>query len=220
MTIKTGCVDYGEKNFLFSPKYIGNCTCHCLTVGLMFPASIMPAYLSTNIVSYVCPAHQICDFPRQGSIFRWPYYIPEEVFSCFGLFFFFRGVFLILKQIWLHYLNTHFPWIFSLFQWLQYYWEADGTSLLVSCHPDRMMDVSTWKIFILFYIALRCFLAPTLKLTQFGLRFYGSSRLCAFIRLNVAYTHSVTTSHFVSYFFPCNYREYSTYVHIRAPMLL
>lgn len=149
-----------------------------------------------------------------------PTILLRKFFLVLVWFFFFRGVFLILKQIWLHYLNTHFPWIFSLFQWLQYYWEADGTSLLVSCHPDRMMDVSTWKIFILFYIALRCFLAPTLKLTQFGLRFYGSSRLCAFIRLNVAYTHSVTTSHFVSYFFPCNYREYSTYVHIRAPMLL
>lgn len=30
MTIKAVCVDYGEKTFLFSPKYVSNCTCHCL----------------------------------------------------------------------------------------------------------------------------------------------------------------------------------------------
>lgn len=160
----------------------------------MFSVSIMPAYLSSNFTSYVCPALWIWEFPRQASIFRWSYYILVE-----GFFFF-------LKQIWLHCFNKHFSWIFSLFPWLQYYWEADGTSLLVSCHPDRMMDVSTWKIFILFCIALRGFLAPVLKVTH-GLAYalYGSSVLCAFIRLNIAYTHSATTSHFVSYFFPFTY---------------
>lgn len=177
----------------------------------MLPVTIMPPYLSSNIISYVCPAHRICDFPRQASIFRWSYYILEEGF--FGLLclvlFFGRGrgvVGVFLKQIWLDCFNTHFSWIFSLFQWLQYYWEADGTSLLVSCHPDRMMDVSTWKIFILFYIALRCFLAPALKLTHsLAYALCGSSMLSAFIRLNIAHTHSAITSHFVSYFFPCTY---------------
>lgn len=211
MTIKAVCVDYGEKTFLFSPKYVSNCTCHRLTVGLKFPVSIMPAYLSSDIISYVCPAHWICDFPRQASIFKWPYYILEKGIFWLGLLFvlgffpfFFAGrVVVVLFFLKLDCFNTHFSWIVSLFQWFQYYWEADGSSLLVSCHPDRMMDVSTSKIFILFYIVRRCFLAPALKLTHIlAYTLYGSSELCAFIRLNIAHTHSATTSRFVSDFFP------------------
>ena len=192
----------GKNYFLLSPKYVSNCTCHCLTVGLMFPVPIMPAYLSSNIIRYVRLAHWIRDLPRQASIFTWSYYyiLEEEFFVLVGCFQFYSC---FLKQIWLDCFNTHSSLIFSLFQWLQYYWEADGSPLLVSCHPDRMMDVNTWKIFILLYIALRCFPALALKVTHsLAYALYGSSLLCVFFRLNIAHTHSATTSHFVSYFFP------------------
>lgn len=57
MTIEAGCIDYGETNFLFSQKYVSNFTWYCLTVDLMSSVSSIPAYLSSNITSYVCPAH-------------------------------------------------------------------------------------------------------------------------------------------------------------------
>lgn len=119
MTINAGWVDYGENN-LFSLKYTINWTCHCLTVGLMFPVSVMPPHLSSNTTRYVCPAHQIRDFPRQAFIFRWPYRILEEVFW-FRLVFLGVVVFLFFKANRFDYFNAHFSWIFSLYQWLQYY---------------------------------------------------------------------------------------------------